>query len=332
MTAFPNKSSTLKREMVLWRYCDSGGICADVPWRRRRGVSEKSIGARLSFLYKVQIALPPLMELSKIHGREWCPGSCSLRCYLGRIHQGLRLAWILRFWMAENSPDAEGDLRGKEPTTRPIRGPGSLRLFERSALRPRFLSESQRPAMLWVRQTNEGGKNRIGCTTTTAAAPSEIKVGHRGGFPGIGHPFERSVPTKASREMNTSKSFIAVALQLAACAGLLSKDAKASPINIGASDDTRIGERIAKVRQMLSQTAQEQMAASKDVNGVRINWANWHKGGWRNGWRNGSRGNWGNGGWGNGAGFRIPSGWANIGWPNGGVLVAPGWHKYWFNH
>ena len=40
---------------------------------------------------------------------------------------------------------------------------------------------------------------------------------------------------------------------------------------------------------------------------------------------------WGNGGWGNGAGFRAPLGWLNIGWPNGGILVAPGWHKYWWN-
>jgi rSAM-associated Gly-rich repeat protein len=137
---------------------------------------------------------------------------------------------------------------------------------------------------------------------------------------------------KALREMNTSKSFIAMALQLAACAGLLPKDAKASPINTGAGDDTRIAERIARVRQMLTQTANEQMAGQREVNGVRINWADWHKGGWRNAWRNGSRGNWGNGGWGNGAGFRAPAGWANIGWPNGGALVAPGWHKFWFNH
>lgn len=149
--------------------------------------------------------------------------------------------------------------------------------------------------------------------------------------------------------MNTSKSFIAVALQLAACAGLLPKDAKASPISTGASDDTRIGERIAKVRKMLSQAAEEQMTASKEVDGVRINWGNWRKGGggwgnghghwrngggggWHNGWRNGSRGGWGNGGWGNGAGFRAPGGWFNIGWPNGGVLVPPGWGKFWFNH
>jgi rSAM-associated Gly-rich repeat protein len=137
--------------------------------------------------------------------------------------------------------------------------------------------------------------------------------------------------------MNTSKSFIAVALQIAACAGLLPKDAKASPINTGAGDETRIGERIAKVRQMLNQTATEQMSGVKEIQGVRINWANWHNGGhgghgWRNGWRNGSRGNWGNGGWGNGAGFRAPGGWANIGWPNGGAFVPPGWGKYWFNH
>jgi hypothetical protein len=146
--------------------------------------------------------------------------------------------------------------------------------------------------------------------------------------------------------MNTSKSFIAVALQLAACAGLLPKDGKASPISTGAGDDARIGERIAKVRQMLSQAANEQMTAQKEVNGVRINWANWRKGGgwgngrgwhnsggggWHNGWRNGSRGGWNNGGWGNGGGFRAPVGWFNIGWPNGGILVAPGWHKYWWN-
>ena len=118
--------------------------------------------------------------------------------------------------------------------------------------------------------------------------------------------------------MNTSKSFIAVALQLAACACLLPKQAKASPISTGAGDDARIGERIAKVRQMLSQTAHDQMTASKDVDGVRINWANWHKGG--------------HAGWGNGAGFRVPSGWGNYGWPNGGAVVAPGWLKFWYNH
>src|SRR5215469_14229981 len=149
--------------------------------------------------------------------------------------------------------------------------------------------------------------------------------------------------------MNKSKSMIAVALQIAACAGLLSKDGKASPINTGASNDARIGERIAKVRNLLSQAANEQYGTAKDENGVRINWANWHKGGnwgkgggwrkggwgnggWHNHWGNGSRGAWGNGGWGNGAGFVIPFGWANIGWPNGGVFVAPGWHKYWWNH
>jgi rSAM-associated Gly-rich repeat protein len=142
--------------------------------------------------------------------------------------------------------------------------------------------------------------------------------------------------------MNTSKSFIAVALQLAACACLLPKQAKASPISTGAGDDARIGERIAKVRQMLAQTAEDQMTASKDVDGVRINWANWRKGGhggwgngrgtWRNGWRNGSRYAWPNGGWHNGAGFRVPPGWGNYGWPNGGAIVAPGWLKFWFNH
>jgi hypothetical protein len=147
--------------------------------------------------------------------------------------------------------------------------------------------------------------------------------------------------------MNTSKSFIAVALQIAACAGLLPKDGKASPIGNGTGDETRIGERIAKVRKMLAQTT-EQMTAQREGDGARINWANWRKGGgwgnghggwgngghsgWHNGWHNGSRGGWGNGGWGNGAGFRAPVGWFNIGWPNGGIIVAPGWHKFWFNH
>jgi rSAM-associated Gly-rich repeat protein len=150
--------------------------------------------------------------------------------------------------------------------------------------------------------------------------------------------------------MNTSKSLIAVALQIAACAGLLPKDGKASPMNTGASNDARIGERVAKVRQLLNDVATEQMTGVREVNGVRVNWADWHKGGnwgnghwrkggwgnggggWHNHWGNGSRGAWGNGGWGNGAGFRIPFGWANIGWPNGGAFVAPGWHKYWWNH
>jgi hypothetical protein len=146
--------------------------------------------------------------------------------------------------------------------------------------------------------------------------------------------------------MNTSKSLIAVALQIAACAGLLSKDGKASPINAGASNDARIGDRVARVRQLLSQTADEQLTGVREVNGVRVNWANWRKGGhagwvnggrWGNGgrggfhWGNGGRGGWGNGGWGNGGGFRVPFGWANIGWPNGGIVVAPGWHKYWWN-
>jgi rSAM-associated Gly-rich repeat protein len=139
--------------------------------------------------------------------------------------------------------------------------------------------------------------------------------------------------------MNTSKSLIAVALQIAACAGLLTKDGKASPINTGAGDDARIGERIAKVRESLSQTANEQLAGVREVNGVRIDWWNWHKGGWGNGggwrkggWGNGGGGAWGNGGWHNGAGFRVPRGWGNIGWPNGGVVVRPGWFKYWWNH
>jgi rSAM-associated Gly-rich repeat protein len=139
--------------------------------------------------------------------------------------------------------------------------------------------------------------------------------------------------------MNTSKSFIAVALQLAACACLLPKGAKANPMNTGAGDDSSIGQRIAKVRQMLSQTADEQMAAQKEVDGVRVLFGNWHKGGWgngrgswRNGWRNGGRYAWPNGGWGNGAGFRVPGGWGNYGWPNGGVIVPPGWLKFWFNH
>src|SRR5580704_3160697 len=118
--------------------------------------------------------------------------------------------------------------------------------------------------------------------------------------------------------MNTSKSLIAVALQVAACAGLLTKDGKASPINTGASNDARIGERVAKVRQLLNQVATEQMTGVREADGVRVNWANWRKGG--------------HGGWGNGGGFRIPGGWANIGWPNGGIVVAPGWHKYWWNH
>jgi hypothetical protein len=144
--------------------------------------------------------------------------------------------------------------------------------------------------------------------------------------------------------MNTSKSLIAVALQIAACAGLLTKDGKASPINTGAGDDARIGERIAKVRERLSQTANEQFAGVREVNGVRVDWWNWHKGGWGNGggwrkggwhnggWGNGGGGNWGNGGWHNGAGFRVPPGWGNGGWPNGGIVVRPGWFKYWWNH
>lgn len=137
--------------------------------------------------------------------------------------------------------------------------------------------------------------------------------------------------------MNTSKSLIAGALQIAACAGLLTKDGKASPINTGAGDDARIGERIAKVRESLSQTANDGIAGVREVQGVRVDWWNWHKGSsWGKhgggGWGNGSRGNWGNGGWGNGAGFRIAPGWANIGWPNGGVVVPPGWSKYWWNH
>src|SRR5260370_16946412 len=83
--------------------------------------------------------------------------------------------------------------------------------------------------------------------------------------------------------MNTSKSLIAVALQIAACAGLLPKDGKASPINAGASNDARIGDRVARVRHLLSQAADEQLAGVREVNGVQVNWANWHKGG-HGGW------------------------------------------------
>src|SRR5258708_9691323 len=88
--------------------------------------------------------------------------------------------------------------------------------------------------------------------------------------------------------MNTSKSLIAVALQIAACAGLLPKDGKASPINAGASNDARIGDRVARVRHLLSQAADEQLAGVREVNGVQVNWANWHKGG-HGGWGNRGR-------------------------------------------
>ena len=135
--------------------------------------------------------------------------------------------------------------------------------------------------------------------------------------------------------MNTSKSLIAVALQIAACAGLLTKDGKASPISNGAGDNARIGDRIAKVREQLSQTANDQLAGVREVQGVRVDWWNWSKhwgnGGWRNHWGNGGGRAWGNGGWGNGGGFRVPGGWGNLGWPNGGVVVRPGWVKYWWN-
>src|SRR5260370_26658750 len=142
--------------------------------------------------------------------------------------------------------------------------------------------------------------------------------------------------------MNTSKSLIAVALQIAACAGLLAKDAKASPMNTGASNDARIGERVAKVRQLLNDVATEQMTGVREVNGVQVNWANWHKGGhggwgnggrWGNGggggfhWGNGGRGGWGNGGWGNGGGVRITVGLAHIAWASGGVVVGRGRRK-----
>ena len=156
----------------------------------------------------------------------------------------------------------------------------------------------------------------------------------KGGVLEQGEFFFQAGP-QISTEMNTSKSVIAVALQIAACAGFLTKEGKASPISTGAGDDARIGDRIAKVRQMLSQTADAQVAGVKEVNGVSVNWWNWakhwHNGGWRNLWGNGGV-HWGNGGWGNGAGFRVPPGWANIGWPNGGVRVRPGWFKYWWNH
>src|SRR5258708_28562100 len=142
--------------------------------------------------------------------------------------------------------------------------------------------------------------------------------------------------------MNTSKSLIAVALQIAACAGSVPKDGKASPINAGASNDARIGDRVARVRHLLSQAADEQLAGVREVNGVQVSWANWHKGGhggwgkggrWGNGgrggfhWGNRGRGALGNGGWGNGGGVRIPFWLGNIGVPDGGICCHRGWRK-----
>lgn len=131
--------------------------------------------------------------------------------------------------------------------------------------------------------------------------------------------------------MNKSKSLIAVALQIAACASLLPKDAKASPMSAGSGNNAQIGARVARVRQMLSQTAAARFAGEREVNGVRVNWWNWHKG-WHKGWHNGGwgKGGWGNGGWGNGPAFHPRPGWGNGGWSNGG-WAKMGWHK-WFNY
>jgi rSAM-associated Gly-rich repeat protein len=128
-------------------------------------------------------------------------------------------------------------------------------------------------------------------------------------------------------KMNNSKSVIAVALQIAACAGLLPKDAKANPTGSEAGENTKIGTRVARVRQMLSQTATEHFAGQRDVNGVKVNWWNWHKGWHKGGWGNGS---WGNGGWGNGPHFHPKPGWGNGGWGNGG-WGKMGWLK-WYNY
>jgi len=127
--------------------------------------------------------------------------------------------------------------------------------------------------------------------------------------------------------MKKSKSLIAVALQIAACVGLLPKDAKANPIVTENGDNASIGARVAKVRQMLSRAATEQLGGTKEVDGVRVNWWNWHKGGWhKGGWGKGGGGAWGNGGWGNG-GSAIRHGWGNGGWGNGG-WAKMGWHKW----
>jgi len=83
--------------------------------------------------------------------------------------------------------------------------------------------------------------------------------------------------------MKKSKSLIAVALQIAACVGLLPKDAKANPIVTENGDNASIGARVAKVRQMLSRAATEQLGGTREVDGERVNWWNWHKGGWGKG-------------------------------------------------
>jgi rSAM-associated Gly-rich repeat protein len=124
--------------------------------------------------------------------------------------------------------------------------------------------------------------------------------------------------------MKKSNSIIAVALQIAACVGLLPKDAKANPAVTANGDSGSIRARVAKVRQMLSQAATDQLGATKEVDGVRVNWWNWHKWG-KGGW--GKIGPaWGNGGWGNG-GFHPRHGWGNGGWGNGGWGKI-GWHKW----
>jgi rSAM-associated Gly-rich repeat protein len=86
-----------------------------------------------------------------------------------------------------------------------------------------------------------------------------------------------------------------------------------------ASDAVRVSERLAAIRQAVSDVADNSRGEAKDGRQVAW-WGNWRNGGggwgaWRNG--GGGWGGWRNGGWRNG-------GWRNGGWHNG-------WPNYWRN-
>ncbi len=83
-----------------------------------------------------------------------------------------------------------------------------------------------------------------------------------------------------------------------------------------ASDQAGVSERLAAIRQAVSDVAGRNRDAS--AGGVQLAWANfgWRNGGW--GWRNGG---WRNGGWRNVA---WGNGWHNGGWRNG-------WPNFWRN-
>jgi hypothetical protein len=119
--------------------------------------------------------------------------------------------------------------------------------------------------------------------------------------------------------MRKSKSVLLFALQIAACAGLLPRELKADPAATGAKDEAKIADRVARIRQVLYQTAVQEIGSVHEIRGVMVDFRNWR----------GVIARWHNGGWSNGAGFQVPPGWPNSSWPNGSWAKI-GWVKYWF--